>query len=454
MEVEIISTQLVKPSSPTPPHLKIFKLSLLDHLIPAPYAPIILFYPMDYDSTSHLVMDPNRFELLKKSLSDTLTRFYPLAGRMKDDLSITCDDQGAYFVEARVNCHLHEFLNRPDLLLLPKFLPRDFNSNEPVAGTCVTNIQVNKFRCGGMAIGICISHKILDGAALSTFLKAWTATARGCKEAIYPNFISTSLFPATDDLWLRDSSLVMWGSLFKKGKSVTRRIVFGASSVAALKAQATISGVRCPTQVETVSAFLWKCTMAASKEKNGRHSSRPSLLTHLVNLRRRMAHNMENSTGNLLWVASAKSSKAENLSDLPDLVRRLREAISRVDGDLIKKLRDNDQGKSLFSKALTEIGDEVSKEGLEHYGFTSWCKLGFYEADFGWGKPEWVSSFGMENIVYMNLIILVDIGAGDGIEAWVTLDEQHMAALERDGELLQLAMFDPSPLMISNSFLH
>ncbi|TYJ34772.1 hypothetical protein E1A91_A05G192400v1 [Gossypium mustelinum] len=426
MEVEIISTQLVKPSSPTPPHLKIFKLSLLDQLIPAPYAPTILFYPMDYDSTSHLEMDPNRFELLKKSLSDTLTRFYPLAGRMKDDLSITCDDQGAYFVEARVNCHLHEFLNRPDLLLLPKFLPRDFNSKEPVAGTCVTNIQVNMFRCGGMAIGICISHKILDGAALSTFLKAWTATARGCKEVIYPNFISTSLFPATDDMWLRDSSLRMWGSLFKKGKSVTRRIVFGASSA----------------------------SDAASKEKNGRHSSRPSLLTHIVNLRRRMAHNMENSTGNLLWVASAKSSKAENLSDLPDLVGRLREAISRVDGDVIKKLRDNDQGKSLFSKALTEIGDEVSKEGLEHYGFTSWCKLGFYEADFGWGKPVWVSSFGMENAVYMNLIILVDIVAGDGIEAWVTLDEQHMAALERDGELLQLAMFDPSPLMISNSFLH
>ncbi|GMI82433.1 hypothetical protein like AT3G26040 [Hibiscus trionum] len=438
MDVEIISTQLIKPSSPTPPHLKIFKLSLLDQLVPVPYAPIILFY--------HHEIVPDRVELLKKSLSNILSRFYPLAGRIKDDLSIVCNDEGAYFVEARVNCRLDEFLEQPDLTALPGFLPCDFNLKEPTAGTYVTNIQVNMFRCGGIAIGVCISHKILDGAALSTFLKAWTATTRGCKEAINPNFISTSLFPAADDLWLRDSSLVMWGSLFKKGKSVTRRIVFGSSSIAALKARATVSG-KCPTRVETISAFLWKCTMAVSKEKKGFRKA--SLLTHLVNLRRRMGYNVENSTGNLMWIASAKT-KGENMSDLADLVGQVRKAISRVDGDLIKKLRDDDEGKSLFSEIIREIGDEASKDGLEHLGFSSWCKLGFYEADFGWGKPVWVSSFGMENSVFMNLVILVDTQLGDGIEAWVTLDEQDMAILERDEELLQLAKFDPTPLMTSN----
>ncbi|KAK8642287.1 hypothetical protein V6N13_011638 [Hibiscus sabdariffa] len=226
MDVEIISPQLIKPSSPTPQHLKILKLSLLDQLIPAPYAPIILFYPTDHDAATHLEIVPNRVELLKISLSDTLTRFYPLAGRIQDDLSIVCSDEGAYFVEARVSCRLHDFLQQPDLLDLPKFLPCDVDSKEPTAGTnYVTNIQVNMFRCGGIAIGVCISHKILDGAALSSFLKAWTAAARGCKEVVNPNYISASLFPAADGLWLRDSSLVMWGSLFKKGKSVTRRIV-------------------------------------------------------------------------------------------------------------------------------------------------------------------------------------------------------------------------------------
>lgn len=41
--------------------------------------------------------------------------------------------------------------------------------------------------------------------------------------------------------------------------------------------------------------------------------------------------------------------------------------------------------------------------------------------------------------VYMNLIILVDTSLGDGIEAWVTLDE-----------LLTNATQDPSPIAMSS----
>lgn len=38
--------------------------------------------------------------LLKSSLSTTLTRFYPLAGRISDDFSVDCSDAGALYVEA------------------------------------------------------------------------------------------------------------------------------------------------------------------------------------------------------------------------------------------------------------------------------------------------------------------------------------------------------------------
>ena len=207
-------------------------------------------------------------------------------------------------MEAQVNVCLSEFLSQPDLLLLHKFLPCELILKESAAGTYVTNIQVNVFKCGGIAIGVCISHKILDGVALSTFLKSWATIARGAYEAIYPNFDATYLFP-TNDLWLRDSSMVMWGSLFKKGKCVTRRFVFHASEIATLKAQATCSCVQHPTRVEVVSAFIWKHAMVASRENHG--FQKPSLLTHLVNLRRRIAPPLsEYSTGNLLWIAAAQ----------------------------------------------------------------------------------------------------------------------------------------------------
>lgn len=443
IEVQIISKEDIKPSSPTPPHLKTFKFSLLDQFIPSPYAPIILFYPNDCMTLAEI---PKRLALLKRSLSETLTRFYPLAGKIKDDLSIECNDDGAYFVEAQVNCRLDEFLTKPDLLLLHRFLPCEL-MKELTAVTYLTNIQVNVFDCGGIAIGICISHKMLDGAALSTFLRAWSATARGCEEVIYPNFAAPSLFPA-NDLWLRDTSMVMWGSLFKKDKCITKRFVFDASAIAALKVVATSSKIKCPTpptRVEAVSAFIWKCIMAASKEKHGYQTRRPCVLTHLVNLRRRMTPPLsDNCTGNLLWMAAAKCMTPDK-PELHDLVGELKDAISKLDGEFVKKLR-SDEGNSLMCESLKQIGELCSKDEVDHVGFSSWCNFGFYEIDFGWGKPVWVSSYGLSGSPVMNLVILVETRYGDGIEAWMTLDEQDMSNLECSSEYIKFASMDPSPL--------
>ncbi|KDP36802.1 hypothetical protein JCGZ_08093 [Jatropha curcas] len=448
MEVQIISKENVKPSSPTPPHLKIFKLSLLDQFMPSPYAPIVLFYPM-IKNTNHLDVS-SKLKLLKESLSQTLTCFYPLAGIIKDDLSIECNDKGANFVEARVTCRLHEFLAQPDLMLINKFLPCQFVVNKSTVGAFVTNIQANIFDCDGIAIGICISHKILDGDALSTFLKGWTYASRGCNEAIYPKFVASFLFPA-NDLWLKNSSAVMWSSLLRKGNCITRRFVFDSSAIEKLKAQANSSGLQCPTRVETVSAFLWKSIMSASAKVNG--FQKPSLLTHIVNLRRRMEPSLsENSLGNFLWIAAAQYTD-EAKPKLSDLVSKVKEAISRIDEEFVKKIKGEEEN-SVLSESLKEIGEMDSyKNGRDCFGFSSWCKFGYYDADFGWGKPVWISSMGLEGSVFMNLIILVETRFGDGIEAWLTLDEQEMAILEGNQDLLKLASLNPSPLVIGNSLI-
>lgn len=221
MEVQIISKENVKPSSPTPTHQRIFKFSLLDQLLPSSYAPLILFYPMKKNST-HLKV-PSRLSLLKSSLSQTLTWFYPLAGKIKDELSINCNDEGACFAEARVSCSLHEFLTQPDLLVIHnKLLPCEFSFKELAPGSYVVCIQANIFSCGGIAISICISHKIIDGAALETFIKGWTSAARGCNQPIYPNFLSASLFPPNDELWFKNASFSMWRSFLRKGNCITR----------------------------------------------------------------------------------------------------------------------------------------------------------------------------------------------------------------------------------------
>ncbi|XP_021902550.1 vinorine synthase-like [Carica papaya] len=455
MEVEINSQENIKPSFPTPQHLRVFKFSLLDQYVPSSYVTLLLFYDFSRNGrhcTDHDLHRQNstleRIQLLKKSLSETLARFYPLAGKMKDDFSIDCNDEGANFLEARVNCTLHQFLFKPDLLLLHKFLPcQSALVTGLVAGTYVTNIQVNVFECGGIAIGMSVLHKIVDAAALSTFLEVWGANARDntCNKNIdigdllSVSFVSSSLFPAKEDLWLRDSANEMRRSLLKEGKFVTRRFVFDAAAIANLKDQA-----RSSTRVEAVSALIWKCIMAASQQKHG--IPRRCLLMHAVNLRRRTPQpSSKNSFGNQVWVAKARC-RADEGRELDQLAREIRVGISKINGDFVKEI-GREKGKEMMLDCIKEIMEYGNQDEADCLGFSSWCKLGFYEADFGWGKPLWVSTIGLKAPIFMNLVILTDTRLGDGIEAWVTLDEEEIIILHNDNNLLlNYASLNPTPL--------
>nr|XP_011459078.1 PREDICTED: vinorine synthase-like [Fragaria vesca subsp. vesca] len=182
MEVRILSKEYIKPSSPTPPHLSTHKFSLLDHLMPPVYIPMILFYrPVSPLNTT----SSERSQALKQSLSETLTRFYPLAGRIRSNLCIDCNDEGACYIEAKVESHdLSEFLQHPDLSLLPKLLP-PFNSmldhsgqlknttTAPGGGADVVMIQVTNFACGGLVIGVYVSHMIVDGVVGVSHAPLW-----------------------------------------------------------------------------------------------------------------------------------------------------------------------------------------------------------------------------------------------------------------------------------------
>ncbi|XP_021902545.1 BAHD acyltransferase BIA1-like [Carica papaya] len=454
MEVEIISQENIKPSSPTPQHLRLFKLSLLDQFLPSSYIPLLLFYDFSKNGSHctnnhlhHQHSTLERLQLLKKSLSETLTLFYPLAGKMKDYCSIDCDDEGANFLEARVNCTLHQFLSEPDLLLLHKFLPcQPFLLRGSIAGAYVTNIQVNVFECGGIAIGMCVSHKIVDGAALGNFLEVWSANARDntCNKNIdigdllSVSFVSTSLFPAKEALGLGDFASEIWGSWLKEGKFVTRRFVFDAPAIASLKDRA-----RSSTRVEAVSALIWKCTTAASQQKHG--IPRRCLLTHAVNLRTRMTHPAsKNSLGNQVWVASGRL-RADEERELDHLAREVRVGISKINGDFVKEI-GGEKGKEMMLDFVEEIKEFVGNDEADYLGVSSWCKLGFYEADFGWGKPLWVSSIGMEAPLFTNIVVLIESSLGDGIEAWVTMDEEEMMILQNDNHLLSYASLNPTPL--------
>ncbi|KAL8233459.1 hypothetical protein R6Q59_019559 [Mikania micrantha] len=445
--IEIISIENIKPSSKTPQHLKTFNLSVLHQLIPAPYAPVIFFYP-NQDHAAEIQID----EQLKISLAQTLTRFYPLAGTIKDDLSIDCDDSGAYYATARVNTSLVEFLNHLGLGSINQFLPCDPAFARSNAGTRVTNVQVNIFKCGGLAVSLCISHKILDGAALATFVKCWASIHQAVRlsstcieELVYPD-LTTCFLPANDSR-LRDSSMAMWASFIKFGKCSTSRFVFNRFALAKLKAEAARKGVEQPTRVEVVSALLWKCVMVASKEQDG--FNKPSLLSHVVNLRRRSGSTLaENSIGNLVWLATAEFESITDDIKQHDLVNQVRRSILEINTEFVTKLQD-DERQNAMEESLKLMKDCGTKESVDYIGFTSWCKMGFYDVDFGWGKPVWVCGHVCEGSpMFTDFVVLMDTRYGDGIEAWVNMDEHKMHILQHDPKLLAFTSLDPSPLQM------
>uniref|UniRef100_A0A2P2M9A6 Uncharacterized protein MANES_05G134700 n=1 Tax=Rhizophora mucronata TaxID=61149 RepID=A0A2P2M9A6_RHIMU len=448
MEIKRISTECVKPSSPTPCHLKKYKLSLLDQFMMPVYTFRILFYPMTPDAsaagTEEIISERSR--LLKQSLSETLTLYYPLAGKMDDSLSIDCNDEGAYYVKARANCSLSEFLSQPDLTLLGRFLPSEPSWRESSEGIHVAMVQETIFACGGIVVGAYVTHKFVDGTALVAFLKCWAAIARKSLEEIVPPKLDAPSFFIQNDAYPKDADLMAFNSPFiRKGRPATGRFVFDASAIARLKARAIQEK---PTRVEAVSALLSKCVMSAFKARLG--IDRPTIIGHNVNMRRRAVPPFpEQTIGNFPWATLFIAEE----KDMSVLVHQLREAISRIDGDFVKNLQ-GDEGwlklSAIIKEKSRELASPVFSNGWNHLEFSSWCNFGLYDIDFGWGKPVWATYSGpdaSETLVY-NIIVLVDTRIGRGIEAWVLLDEEEIDILVRDEELLAYATPNPSPLKI------
>lgn len=195
MKVETICRQTIRPASSTPDHLKSFSLSIFDQFAPSVYTPIILFY------TKHVGFSVESMsDRLKMSLSDTLSHFYPFAGRIKDNIRIECNDKGVEFVEARVRgTNLKDVLAHPEPEALKWLIPVELVSAEAYAGKLLW-VQLSVFGCGGISIGVCVSHKIADAATMSFFIKCWAASVRDgrpVEQVALPDFSLADLFPAS-----------------------------------------------------------------------------------------------------------------------------------------------------------------------------------------------------------------------------------------------------------------
>ncbi|XP_022734602.1 vinorine synthase-like [Durio zibethinus] len=422
MKVEIIARDTIKPASPTPEHLRNLQFSFLDQIATPVFMPMVFFYPIEYYDVN--VGNFNRTERLKESLSETLTRFYPLAGRVKNNAFIDCNDEGVRFVQARVKSQLSDVVRRPEPDSLNKLLPYELDN----VGDLILAIQVNIFDCDGMAIGVCMSHKFADALSLIMFLNNWAATARGNSDTdkVSPRFDLATLFPPRSISGFKPSTGII------KDKIVTRRFVFSASVIAALRAKYADNGgsgelQRRPTRIEALSAFIWSRFMATTQGKPD--PEKLYTVLHAVNLRTRMDPPLpQYYFGNISRFAIALPS-INSEEECFGIVSEVRDAIRKIDGDYVRKLQEGN-GHLNFMK---ERAEKITKGEVVSFSFTSLCRFPLYETDFGWGKPIWVGS---ASLTFKNLVVFMDTSSSGGIEAWINMKKEDMAKFESDVELL------------------
>ncbi|KDP26743.1 hypothetical protein JCGZ_17901 [Jatropha curcas] len=423
LQAEIISREMVKPSSPTPKHQKIHALCFFEQISSTIYVPFVFFYAKDTcPDRSHISY------LLKGSLSETLSKYYPLAGRLKDSVTVDCNDEGIEFFETRINCDLSYIFKNPNAETIKILIPNDLEYKDPFLSSLVI-VQVNFFDCGGMGLTVCISHKIADMATLYSFINNWAAIARNSgKEYISPLFNLGSLYPPID-------LPVMSYEVPEKVKCISRRIIFDFPKIAILKS-IIAKEIQDPTRVEVVTALIYKSAISAAKTVS--RSLKPTILHQAIHLRSWVSPPVpENAMGCLTGIFPVPIMDESEIHQLAQLVRQTRQGKIRFREESKKKLVLEE-----FYSFILECSKGVRESQNKNiYMCSSLCGFSFYVADFGWGKPTWVTHSILDA---RNIIMLIDTREGNGIEAYVSLEENEMAVFESNKELLAFAKINPT----------
>lgn len=390
---------IVKPSDSTWSGKLV--LSELDQTGVTTHVPTIYFYnqtPEDY----LLVL-----KSLKSSLACTLVHFYPLAGRLSlvagGRLEIDCNASGAQFTEAYADIKLTDLDSLLPSPLYHQLIPSIDYQNVPLEEIPLLLLQVTKFTCGGLCIGLNISHVAADGQSALHFVSEWARICRGELLESAP-YLDRKVLRAGDPP--RTSSVVIEDEQFgpppilvdqngqneRQNETTVTMLKLTATQVEKLRNEANLSlkteMIRGFTRYEAITAHIWRTSCKARNHK----PEQPTALAISIDVRRKMRPPLpQKYFGNAIVNGIAFGCSGEIVSKPLGYVSSIiRGAIEKVDDEYVNSVIDflkNQDDLSQFRELVpTSNDDEGPFYGNPNLGVISWLTLPIYGADFGWGK--------------------------------------------------------------------
>lgn len=284
-------------------------------------------------------------------------------------------------------------------------------------------VQVTKFNCGGMTLGVARHHQVADGEAASQFMSAWAAACNA-------NLPVTPVLHDRASLMPRDPpSPTFDHDEYKKpdvkqpppeGKQqllVRKKLHFNPETLASIKSSA-VNGY---TTFEALTAHLWRCVTRA-RGLEGAIATR-SLIA--VNGRRRLRPPVrENYFGNCIFHACPATTVSRLLDEPLSFAASLVQAsIRRIDDEYMRSAMD-----FVEQERTNPVARSRSTVLSPNLSITSWAQLPLYKLDFGWGTPTFA---GPPFVPFEGLVILIPSYTKDGsIDVLVALFEDDMAKLE------------------------
>ncbi|XP_071707858.1 epi-neemfruitin B synthase L1AT-like [Rutidosis leptorrhynchoides] len=423
----IISQEIIKPSSPTPSHLYTYNLSSVDQLAAKAYMPVVFFYPNNDNSN---LTSQDKARVLKESLSQTLTRYYPFAGRMSTPITpyVDCNDEGVVFIEAKINRDLEKYINLSQLdKTLDLLFANDLVNYKSPSNTSLVGVQFNHFACGGLGLAVSMSHIIGDGTTLGSFLGHWASVARYGStdhQEVFPYIPHFIQFPCTDSVQPESRAREV-----DHTNVISKKFVFPNSKLSDLK-KLVHKDIN-PSRVDVLTSLLYKTAAKAVVKRSG--CFKTSYIFMMVNMRNKFVKKLPQSTfGNIALVMLVSTDKHTSETSLSRVVEDIKKTMSeelagiqsvQQIGEYMKVSRSNMRNQNNLAKVVNGS-----------YWCSSLCGFPFKKMDFGWGKP--VSTNLALRSTHKNGFMLVDTINGDGIEALVLLEKENMDIFENDKEML------------------